>query len=195
MQLVDQPGALRDQVVATLIEQRQQRGHILGLDKLRVSGERGDTGRRGRVDHVVLPPAATGQFTHPRRRRRGHVLDPLPPGDQPLRQVAAQAAGVLHRPALGLEGLRPAQQSAIAGQRGLDLHRRRHSVATRLHRGGGMRVLVWIYSDDDHESPFPPANLARRSRTTRRLAAPVNDQPSVESDRDPRHRPTRQTPE
>jgi hypothetical protein len=58
MQLVDQPGALRDQVVATLIEQRQQRRHFLGLDELRVSGERSDTGRRGRVDDVVLrlPP-------------------------------------------------------------------------------------------------------------------------------------------
>ena len=98
VQLVDQPGPLGDHVVAPLIEQRQHRGEILGHDRVRVTMQRGDAGRRGRVDHVVLAPPAAGQLPHPRGRRRGHVIDNLPPGDQPLRQMPPQTPSVLHRP-------------------------------------------------------------------------------------------------
>jgi len=99
MQLVDQAGPLGDQVVAPLIEQRQDSGQVLTGDRVRVPGQRGDAGRRGGVDDVVLAAAAARELAHPRCRSRGDVQNHLAAGDQPLRQVPAQAASVLHRPA------------------------------------------------------------------------------------------------
>jgi uncharacterized Fe-S cluster-containing radical SAM superfamily enzyme len=37
MQLVDQPGALGDHVVAALVEQGEHRGEIVGHDRVRVT--------------------------------------------------------------------------------------------------------------------------------------------------------------
>ena len=111
VQLVDQPGPLRGQVGPTLVQQCQHRGQVLGSDRGGVTGQRGHARRRGSVDDIVLAAPATGELPHPGGGGGGgrNVLDLLAAGNQPLRPMAAQAAGVLHRPPPILEPGRPAQ--------------------------------------------------------------------------------------
>ena len=58
MELIDQPGPLGDHIAATLVEQRQHRGQVLGHDRVGVAVQRNDASRGGSVDHVVLASSA-----------------------------------------------------------------------------------------------------------------------------------------
>ncbi|HEX3306756.1 MAG TPA: hypothetical protein VHS32_10965 [Streptosporangiaceae bacterium] len=153
MQLVDQPGPVGGQVGAPLVEQRQHRGQVLDRDRGSVAGQRGHARRRGSVDHIVLATATARELPHPSGGGARHVIDLLTASGQPLREVAAQAAGVLHGPPPGLELGRPARQLAVPGKGGVDLQRGEYPVRSRFERAGGMGPLVWINSDDDHERP------------------------------------------
>ena len=86
-----------------------------------------------------------------RGRGRGHVVDVFAARDEPLREVPAQAAGVLHRPGVLGETVRPARQLPVAGQRRVDLQRREAPVRRRVDRGRGVHPLVRIDPDDDHD--------------------------------------------
>jgi hypothetical protein len=77
--------------------------------------------RRRGVNDVVLAATAAGQLPHPRGGGAGHVIDMFAASGQPLRQVPAQAAGVLHCPPPDLEPGRPARQLPIPGEGGVDL--------------------------------------------------------------------------
>jgi hypothetical protein len=52
VQLVDQPGPVRGQVGAPLVEQRQHRGQVLDQDRRGVAGQRGHARGGGGVDDV-----------------------------------------------------------------------------------------------------------------------------------------------
>jgi len=62
MQLIDQSGPLGDHVVPALVEQRQDRGQILGIDGVGLTPQRDDAGRSGGVDDIVFASATPGQF-------------------------------------------------------------------------------------------------------------------------------------
>jgi hypothetical protein len=61
MQLIDQPGPLRDHIAAALVEQRQHGRGIFGHNRAGIALQRGHGRCRSRVDNVVLTPAAVGQ--------------------------------------------------------------------------------------------------------------------------------------
>jgi hypothetical protein len=116
VQLVDQPRAVGDEVRTLLVQQAQRAGKVLSGNRARVTSQRGNTGRGGRVDHIVLAAAAPRQLANPGRGRARHVVNLFRAGDEPLRQMPAQAAGVLHCPPPLSEPGRPPQQPSIPGQ-------------------------------------------------------------------------------
>jgi hypothetical protein len=161
VQLVDQPGALRDQVGSALVQQRQRGADILPDDWSGIPAQSGDTGGRGRVDHVVLAAPAPGQFAYAGGRRARHVVHLFTACDQPLREVAAEPAGVLHRPPAAGEPSGPPLQLSIPGQGCLDLQRGHDPVRIRVQGACGVGPLVRIDTDDDHNDLQPSATGSR----------------------------------
>lgn len=77
--------------------------------------QRGDTGRGGGIDAVVLAPAAAGEFPYARGRGGRNVQDDLTACQQPQRQVVSEPVGVLNRPGPFGPNLRPADQALVVG--------------------------------------------------------------------------------
>jgi hypothetical protein len=76
--------------------------------------ERGDAGRGGSVNGVVLAPAAAEKLrTRARGRGRGHVDDVFAAGEQPRGEVAAETFGVLNCPAPLRPLPRPGQHASV----------------------------------------------------------------------------------
>ena len=61
MQLIDQPGPLRRDVRAPLIQQGKHRGDVLGDDRISFPLQCSDASRRSCIDHIILAPSTAGQ--------------------------------------------------------------------------------------------------------------------------------------
>ncbi len=81
VQLVHQPGALGDDVVAALVEQCEDSRQVLGHDHAAFAVQRGDAGRRGGIDDVVFTSTAAREFPHPGGRGGRNVVDHFTPCD------------------------------------------------------------------------------------------------------------------
>jgi hypothetical protein len=194
VELVDRAGALRDQVPASLAEQGQHRAQVLRAGRVGLSGQQRDAGGRRGVDDVVLAPPTPRQFPHPSGRGRRNIMDGLPASEQPLREVAAQTAGVLHRPPSLRERRRPAQQPPVARERGVDLHAGHHPVRAGLESAGGVAALVGVDPDDDHVRVPLVDDRGETADDMPTSSAEAPDTPLPESDHGPEHRPVRPTP-
>lgn len=90
--------------------------------------------------------------------RGRHVGHRLTARNQPLRKMAAQPTGVLHRPAALCELLRPAQQPPILRQRRIDAHGPKRPVGARIQRRRRMAGLVRVDPNHDHQTAFLSAS-------------------------------------
>jgi hypothetical protein len=110
------PGPLHDHVGASLVEQGQHRGQVLGLHLVGIALQRGHAGCRCGIDDVVLAPSATRELSDSGGRGRRHVIDDFLTSDEPLGKVTPQPTRVLDRPATLAELVSPAQQPAVTSE-------------------------------------------------------------------------------
>src|SRR3977135_1137206 len=90
--------------------------------------------------------------------------------------MATEPFGVLDRPPPARPPRRPCQQPAILPQGGIDTDRGDLPVRVRLNRGGGVRGLVRIDTDQHHRARVPSRDRVRGSAAdspTSRVAALV----------------------
>ena len=73
-----------------LVEHAQHRRAALGGHRAGIPVQRGDAGGHGGVEGVGLAPSA-GQLAHPGGRGGRDIQNGLAAGEQPLREVVAQA--------------------------------------------------------------------------------------------------------
>ena len=155
MQLIDQPHPALRQVHPRLIEKGEPVGDALGFEGAAVALQRGHAGRCGSVDLVVLAPTAARELPHSGGRGRRYVDNVFASGQQPRGQVPSQTFGVLDRPPPLLELPRPAQHPPVVGEAGLDADRGDRPVRVRVHRGGRVRALVRVDTDNHHRDRVP----------------------------------------
>jgi hypothetical protein len=163
VQLVDAAGALLGQVGPAFVEHPQHRRHALGDHRSGIAVQRGDAGRRGGIERVGLPPPASGQLPHPGGRGGRDIDHVLAPRDQPLREVPAQALGVLHRPPPLIEPLRPAQQPPVLRETRLDPQPVGELMRLRIQCRGGVAGLVGVDADHDHRCVLFSRGSGRRT--------------------------------
>ena len=83
-----------------------------------------------------------------------YVLTVFSSSDQPPREMAAEALGVLDCPPALRELVGPAEQLSIAGDACVDSQRRHRRVRRRVHRSRDVAGLVRIDPDDHDEGPL-----------------------------------------
>jgi hypothetical protein len=166
---------LGDQPIAHQLDQRLvERLHPV---ELALGDDLHDRGRRGRVDDPLAHAAVVDQGFH-----RGDPALAVGPGDQPLRDRAAERRGQ-REPGLSLRRRREEVEHPVDGLGGIDrVHRRDHEV-TGLRRGqrglGGLAVADLAEEDDvgilpDHVSQRGPEGIRVHADLTL-----VDDRPSI----------------
>lgn len=152
-------------VVAVLIQQRQQRRQVLRGYRPGLAAQRSRTHRGGRVDSIGLAAPAARQFPDPRCRGRGHIIYSLAAGDQSLGQVPVQATRILRTPAPLATPGRPSHQSAgnQATTHPPSAPRSRHA-SRAAGRWRYACALTWIDPDDHHAADLSSDGQGMESR-------------------------------
>lgn len=184
MQLVDQPGALGDHVVAALVEQREHGGEIFGGDRIGVTLQCRDTCCGG-GDDVVLAPAAAGELTNAGRRARegtSSTDSPRAASHCARCRPSPQAFSTAHRRSSKLAAhvssrRYPVSDASIC------------SAASTVLRPGstaetGVRPFVGIDSDDDHALNLSSDSTGTGTMVDTPTSNSGDDLSSVESDHD-----------
>jgi hypothetical protein len=152
------------QIHPGLIEKGQGVGVAFGLEWAAVALQRGHAGCGGSVNLVVLAATAARELPDPGGRGRRHVDDRFTTGQQPGRQVPAEAFSVLHRPPALLELPRPVQHPAVLGEAGLDADRGDRAVRLRVYRRCRVGALVRVDTYDHSRGRLPftlPVGVSR----------------------------------
>jgi hypothetical protein len=147
---LDLGGTLADEVLAMVRQELDlARGGVeVGDREIGLSERRAGDGEG--VDRVGLAELAL-RAAGARHQLRRHADDVLAAGDQLALEPTGDVAAVLDRkPPLRVEAAGPFEQALVAGLVACDRELRAKLAGRRVHRGGGVALLVGVDPDRDH---------------------------------------------
>jgi len=152
MEPVDHGAARLGELVSAIGQQPQHGAVVLGSDAAQARLALGHLRHAGSVDRIGLPAVASSEQASPGRQRRRHVQHRLPVRDELLREKVAETAGAFHGPDPFRPALGPAQEP-FEHRLGCDHAQLSEQTTFFVERDGGVRRLVRIDPDGDHEQP------------------------------------------